>query len=106
MSTAAIAKVLIEKGVQVFRRPREPVPFTQNREADAMLNDLDRFPHGFVLGCVMDRGAHRIAAPQSACDARAVLATGAEFAAAFVPAAVLWQRRSVEHGLLDLRILA
>lgn len=55
MSTAAIAKVLIGKGMQVFRRPREPVPFTQNPEADAMLNDLDRFPHGFVLGCVMDR---------------------------------------------------
>jgi len=35
--------------------PRLPIPFTHDQEADALLNDLERYPHAFVLACVMDR---------------------------------------------------
>jgi endonuclease III len=30
-------------------------PFTGNADSDTLLNDLDRFPHAFVIGCIMDR---------------------------------------------------
>ena len=35
----------------------EPVPskFTGNADADKLMNDLDNYPHAFVLGCIMDR---------------------------------------------------
>ena len=29
--------------------------FTNDPKADALLNDLEHYPHAFVLACVMDR---------------------------------------------------
>lgn len=46
---------LVNHGKKLFDAPKEPVRFTKNDEADSLLNDLDRFPHAFVLACAMDR---------------------------------------------------
>jgi uncharacterized HhH-GPD family protein len=51
----AITSLLIEHGQLVFSAPQEFVEFTQIREADELLNDLQGHPHAYVLACVMDR---------------------------------------------------
>lgn len=50
-----IVQILITRGNKLFRQPRERLVFTENSEADDLLNNLKQFPHAFVLGCVMDR---------------------------------------------------
>ncbi len=50
-----IRKLLIEQGLRIFRAPRAFHEFTGVRAADDLLNDLDRHPHAFVIGCLMDR---------------------------------------------------
>jgi len=51
----AIKNRLVEHGQQLFEAPREPIRFTNEDEADRLLNDLKDHPHAFVLACVMDR---------------------------------------------------
>lgn len=46
---------LIEHGRELFNAPRQMSQFTKVPKADALLNDLNRYPHAFVLACVMDR---------------------------------------------------
>jgi endonuclease III len=46
---------LVEHGKTLFNAPKQMVQFTKVTEADALLNDLDKYPHVFVLACVMDR---------------------------------------------------
>lgn len=53
MSNAS--QMLVQRGLTLFRAPRVPTKFTGVPEADALLNDLARFPHAFVLACVTDR---------------------------------------------------
>uniref|UniRef100_A0A7V4G6P3 Iron-sulfur cluster loop n=1 Tax=Desulfobacca acetoxidans TaxID=60893 RepID=A0A7V4G6P3_9BACT len=48
-------KVLIKKGQEIVNQPYKKVYFTGQKEADSLLNDLKKFPHAFVLACVMDR---------------------------------------------------
>lgn len=55
MNQKAIIKILVEKGQELSRKPKEPVQFTNNTEANNLLNDLTDHPHAFVLACVMDR---------------------------------------------------
>ncbi len=56
MSVTAIRDILVKRGEELFARPLvEPIRFTGNAEADAFFNDLGRYPHAFVLGCLMDR---------------------------------------------------
>ena len=55
MKRQAITSLLIEHGERVFSGPKEFVDFTQIREADELLNDLNGHPHAYVLACVMDR---------------------------------------------------
>jgi endonuclease III len=50
-----IARILIEKGLELHKKPRESVPFTGNPEADLLMNNIEEYPHHFVLGCIMDR---------------------------------------------------
>ena len=35
--------------------PAQVVPFTHYPESDALLNDLEHYPHAFVIACLMDR---------------------------------------------------
>lgn len=46
---------LIEKGEILLNRPFEPLKFTKDDEVDKILNDIENYPHQFVLACVMDR---------------------------------------------------
>lgn len=48
------ALLLIEKGNDLLKIPYEPLPFTKDPEIDRYLNDLDFYPHFFVLACLMD----------------------------------------------------
>ena len=55
MNEKSIRDRLVDHGQTLFRAPRQLIHFTKLPEADALLNDLDTFPHAFVLACVMDR---------------------------------------------------
>jgi uncharacterized HhH-GPD family protein len=55
MIEQAICDRLVERGLTLFSAPRAPIEFTRNAEADKLINDLDTYPHAFVIGCVMDR---------------------------------------------------
>ncbi|OFY32114.1 MAG: iron-sulfur cluster loop [Bacteroidetes bacterium GWF2_35_48] len=46
---------LIEKGEELFNKPFVPIKFTKEPEVDEILNDIDNYPHQFLLACVMDR---------------------------------------------------
>ncbi len=54
--TASVARDrLVERGKELFNAPKETIRFTKTDSADALLNDLERTPHAFVLACVMDQ---------------------------------------------------
>ena len=55
MNEKAIRDRLVEHGETLFSAPKQLIQFTKVAEADALLNDLDTYPHAFVLACVMDR---------------------------------------------------
>jgi endonuclease-3 len=55
MSREEIAKILIKNGKDLFDSPRSKNIFTNNPDADQLLNDICQFPHAYVLACVMDR---------------------------------------------------
>ncbi len=46
---------LIAEGCERLSRPPSFIEFARVREADKLLNDLDEYPHAFVIACVMDR---------------------------------------------------
>ena len=49
------AGLLIEKGNDLLNTPFKPIAFTNDPVIDKYLNDLDNYPHFFVLACLMDR---------------------------------------------------
>ncbi len=46
---------LVERGETLFNAPQQPIQFTKSAPADALLNNLEEFPHAFVLACLMDQ---------------------------------------------------
>lgn len=50
-----IAATLISKGEEVFKAPPSIIKFTGNKAADELLNDIENYPHAFVLACIMDK---------------------------------------------------
>ena len=50
-----IAEKLISQANELWEKPTFPVPFTKNEAANRFLNDIEKYPHGYVLGCIMDR---------------------------------------------------
>lgn len=50
-----IVKILIQEGKELLNQPYKKIEFTKNPEADNLLNNLKKYPHAFVLACVMDR---------------------------------------------------
>jgi len=50
-----IIRILVDYGLELHKQPREKIPFSMNPESDNYLNDIETYPHFFVLGCVMDR---------------------------------------------------
>ncbi len=47
--------LLINKGIEILKSPYRPLVFTKDPIIDKYLNDLDNYPHFFVLACIMDR---------------------------------------------------
>jgi len=50
-----ITEILIEKGKEILESPKQFLEFSKNKESDKLLNDLENYPHAFVLACIMDR---------------------------------------------------
>ena len=50
-----IVKILIKRGKELLNQPYRKIEFSRNPEADDLLNDINNFPHAFVLACIMDR---------------------------------------------------
>jgi hypothetical protein len=46
---------LVAEGNVALARPRRPTQFAYQPEADAILNDIERYPQAFVLGCLCNR---------------------------------------------------
>lgn len=55
MNHTAITNILVTEGEHLFRAPRTFVEFTADPQADGLLNDLEHYPHAYILACVMDR---------------------------------------------------
>lgn len=55
MNDKQIRDILVERGKKIFEAKKTFVTFTGVNDADKLLNDLENFPHAFVLACVMDR---------------------------------------------------
>lgn len=55
MNEKNIRNRLVERGEILFRAPRQPISFAGEPQADALVDDIDDYPHAFVLACVMDR---------------------------------------------------
>ena len=50
-----ITEILIKKGKEILESPKQPLEFTKDKEADKLMNDIENFPHAFILGSIMDR---------------------------------------------------
>lgn len=50
-----IAKILLTHGEELFNATRAFTPFTGNTAADELINDLENYPHAYVIACIMDR---------------------------------------------------
>lgn len=46
---------LVNRGQELFQAKKIENDFTEVPEANRLLNDLERYPHLFVLACIMDR---------------------------------------------------
>lgn len=46
---------LIAEAIKQISKPRTFVEFVGMPEADKLLNDIDSYPHAFVIACIMDR---------------------------------------------------
>jgi uncharacterized HhH-GPD family protein len=50
-----IRDILVKRGEDLLAQPSTPIRFTGDPKADILLNDLDHYPHAFVVACLMDR---------------------------------------------------
>jgi len=51
-----MSKLLVEIAKKRFENPSSQiVHFVNNKDANAILNDLKKYPHAYVLACLMDR---------------------------------------------------
>jgi endonuclease III len=55
MKFESIRDLLLRRGKELFHEPHQLRHFTKNPNADLLLNDLEHYPHAFVLACIMDR---------------------------------------------------
>jgi hypothetical protein len=55
MNQDKIVEILVKRGNELFGLPYKKVKFTGNEDADSLLNNINEFPHAYVLACVMDR---------------------------------------------------
>ena len=50
-----IAAVLVQRGKAVLEAPAERPKFTEDVKANALVTNLERYPHAYVIACIMDR---------------------------------------------------
>lgn len=50
-----IVDQLIIKGEELYNSPFSTIQFSKDEEVNRVMNDIDNYPHIFVLSCVMDR---------------------------------------------------
>lgn len=50
-----IVKILKKKGSRLLKEPAKKIEFVPDQNANQLLNNLEEFPHVFVLACIMDR---------------------------------------------------
>jgi len=50
-----VDQILIERGYSLFNAPRNTITFVSDREANELVNNIEDYPHAFVLACLMDR---------------------------------------------------
>jgi endonuclease III len=55
MSEKDIRDRLLSHGIQLFEAKQPFVNFAGRSEADKLTSDLERYPHAFVIACIMDR---------------------------------------------------
>jgi len=55
LNEAQISERLIKYGKTFMDAPKDFIRFTEEIRADELLNNIDFYPHAFVLACVMDR---------------------------------------------------
>lgn len=55
LTLAALQALLVLDGMAALARPREPVAFTGDTSADALLNDINGHPHAFLMAALVDR---------------------------------------------------
>jgi endonuclease III len=55
MNNRKITKRLVEHGQALYDAPHKPVKFTDNDDANILINDIEKQPHAFVLASIMDR---------------------------------------------------
>lgn len=53
--TDITVNVLLQKGMEILNSPYVPLSPTKDPTIDKYFNDLEKYPHFFVLACVMDR---------------------------------------------------
>jgi endonuclease III len=53
--TDRIRKLLVDKGKEKLEAPWRSYPFTKDKDADKLLNNLRHYPHAFVIACICDR---------------------------------------------------
>jgi endonuclease-3 len=51
----SVKDLLVQRGEKLLHAPPGRIAFTGNAVANDLLNDLQHYPHAFVLACVMDR---------------------------------------------------
>ena len=57
-----IVSKLVNEGKTMFQRPKKQIvsfirnsKYLQRKEADKLLNNFDKYPHAFVIGCIADK---------------------------------------------------
>jgi endonuclease-3 len=50
-----IGQRLVANGKKLFHDEPQFIEFSKDLESDVLTNDLENYPHAFVIGCVMDR---------------------------------------------------
>jgi len=55
MSNNLIIDKLLDEGKRLFNSPPKFIEFTNIAEANVLLNDIENYPHAYVLACIMDR---------------------------------------------------
>jgi uncharacterized HhH-GPD family protein len=55
MAEAEIKEILLKHGHRLFEADKAFMEFTGNDKADQLLNKIEKYPHAFVIACIMDR---------------------------------------------------